>query len=161
MLGRRTYEIFAAHWPYITDDPTADILNRARKYVASSTLERVDWNNSVLLSQDVPRQVAELKQQDGPEIQVSGSATLIQALLRHNLIDEFRIWTFPVLVGDGKRLFGTGTMPAGLTLSESRTSSTGVVMSTYQPAGDIPLGSFALEEPTAAEVARRQRLAEE
>jgi dihydrofolate reductase len=109
----------------------------------------------------VPRQVAELKQQDGPEIQVSGSAGLIQTLLRHNLIDEFRIWTFPVLVGGGKRLFGDGTMPAGLTLTESRTSSTGVVMSTYQPAGDIPLGSFALDEPTGQEVQRRQRIAEE
>jgi dihydrofolate reductase len=161
LLGRRTYEIFAAHWPHVTDDPAADVLNQARKYVASSTMERADWNNSVLLNQDVPRQVAELKQQDGPEIQVHGSANLIQTLLRHNLVDEFRIWTFPVLLGGGKRLFGAGTLPAGLTLSASRTSSTGVVMSTYQPAGDIPIGSFALEKPTEQEVQRRQRLAGE
>ena len=160
LLGRRTYEIFAAHWPYSTE-PIADVLNSARKYVASSTLEAADWNNSVLLSGDVPRQVAELKQQDGPEIQVHGSSGLIQTLLRHDLVDEFRVWTFPLVVGGGKRLFGDGTMPANLTLVASTTSSTGVVMAAYQRAGDIQPGSFALEEPTEREVERRRRLAEE
>ncbi|HEX6074100.1 MAG TPA: dihydrofolate reductase family protein [Micromonosporaceae bacterium] len=160
LLGRRTYEIFAAHWPY-TDEPGADALNSARKYVASSTLESADWNNSVLLSGDVPMRVAELKQQDGPEIQVHGSSNLIQTLLRHSLVDEFRIWTFPVVVGPGKRLFGEGTMPSSFTLSASSTSSTGVVTAIYQPSGDINIGSFALDEPTEQEVERRRRLAEE
>jgi dihydrofolate reductase len=157
LLGRKTYEIFAAHWPY-ADDPMADKLNSATKYVASNTLDSVEWTNSKLLDGDVPTAVAELKAQEGPEIQVHGSADLIQTLLRHELIDEFRVWIFPVVVGPGKRLFGEGTVPAGLALVDSKTSTTGVVIATYRPAGEIPRGSFAFEEPTEAETRRRQAM---
>jgi dihydrofolate reductase len=174
LLGRKTYEIFAAHWPHVIEeerdawggtasgieDPTAQTLNRATKYVASRTLEKVEWNNSILLEGDVAEEVAKLKAQDGPEIQVHGSGDLIQTLMRHDLVDEYRLWFFPVLVGTGKRLFSGGTLPAGLRLVDAKTSSTGVVIATYQPAGVIAHGSFAFEEPTEAEVERRRRLAE-
>ena len=144
LLGRRTYEIFAAHWPRVTDDPTADTLNAARKYVASRTLERADWNNSTLI-RDVPTGVAELKAQDGPEIQVHGSSDLIQTLLRHDLIDELRVLIFPVVLGRGKRLFGDGAVPGSLSLVTSTVSTTGVIMATYRRAGAIAYGSFALD----------------
>ena len=135
LLGRGTYEIFAAHWPYVTG-PIADRLNGTRKHVA------------------------QLKRQDGPEIQVQGSPGLIQTLLEHDLIDEFRIWTFPLVIGTGKRLFGNGTIPAGLELADSRVSGTGVTINSYERAGDIAYSSFALDEPTEAEIERRRRLAE-
>jgi dihydrofolate reductase len=161
LLGRKTYEIFAAHWPYATDQPGADELNNATKYVASTTLDEVSWSNSNLIEGDVPEQVARLKEEDGPEIQVHGSWNLIQTLLEHDLVDEFRLMIFPVVLGGGKRLFGDGTIPAGLRLADSTTSSTGVVMATYERAGDVQYGSFALEEPTEAEVERRRRLADD
>ena len=111
LLGRGTYEIFAAHWPY-DEGPIADQLNGTRKHVASTTLEQVEWNNSTLITGDVADYVATLKSQDGPEIQVHGSPGLIQTLLEHDLIDEFRLWIFPVVIGTGKRFFGDGTIPA-------------------------------------------------
>ncbi|HUG63934.1 MAG TPA: dihydrofolate reductase family protein [Gaiellaceae bacterium] len=156
LLGRKTYEIFAAHWPH-TDEPGAAELNAATKYVASRTLDAVEWENSVLLEGDVPEAVAELKRGDGPEIQVHGSADLLQTLLRHDLVDRFRLLVFPVVLGSGKRLFGDGAIPRGLRMVETATSSTGVVMSIYEPAGDVEVGTFALETPTAAEVERRER----
>src|ERR687897_1074683 len=158
LLGRGTYEIFAAHWPY-DEGPIADHLNSTRKHVASTTLERLDWSNSTLIAGDVADYVATLKSQDGPEIQVHGSPGLIQTLLEHDLIDEFRVWIFPLVLGTGKRLFGDGTIPAALELLNSRTTKTGVTMNTYQRAGDIDVGSFEFDEPTEAEIERRQRLA--
>src|SRR5919204_3233604 len=125
VLGRKTYEIFAAHWPHARDEPGAEQLNTATKYVASRTLESADWENSQLLEGDVADAIAWLKEQDGPELQVHGSSNLIQTLLQHNLIDEFRVWIFPVVLGRGKRLFGDGTVPAGLELLDSKTSTTG------------------------------------
>lgn len=174
LMGRKTYEIFAAHWPHATkeerearggtesdvDDSAAEVLNSARKYVASRTLDTVEWNNSTLLEGDVAEAVAALKAQDGPRIMVQGSGDLIQTLLEHDLVDEFHIWTFPCVVGPGKRLFGDGAAPAGLELVDSKVSTTGVVMATYRRAGGIPLGSFAFEEPTPEEVERRARLGE-
>ena len=145
VLGRKTYEIFAAHWPHSTEESAAVPLNRATKHVASRTLRTLEWENSVLIEGDVGEQVAALKQGDGPELQVHGSGNLIQTLLRHNLIDRFNIWTFPVVVGPGKRLFDDGTVPSALQLVDSKVSSTGVEMATYVPAGDIPIRSFALE----------------
>jgi dihydrofolate reductase len=145
LLGRKTYEIFAAFWPNATDTPGAEELNSARKYVASRTLDSVEWNNSTLLEGDVAESVAALKQEDGPEIQVHGSADLLQTLLEHDLVDEFRVMVFPVVLGAGKRLFAGGAIPAGLTLTESSVSTTGVVMATYKREGDIKYGSFALE----------------
>jgi dihydrofolate reductase len=160
LLGRKTYETFAAHWPY-SDEPIADVLNRARKYVASRTLEEVTWQNSVLLRGDVAEAVAALKEEEGPEIQVHGSSGLIQSLLVHGLVDELRLWTFPVVLGTGKRLFGEGTVPAGLELLDSATSTTGVAMATYQTGAAIRYGSFELEEPHQAEIERRAALAKE
>jgi dihydrofolate reductase len=157
LLGRGTYEIFAAHWPY-DEGPIADQLNGTRKHVASTTLERVEWNNSALISGDVADYVAELKRQDGPEIQVHGSPGLIQTLLRHNLIDEFRMWIVPVVLGTGKRFFGDGTVPAALKLVDSKVSKTGVTINTYEPAGEVGTGSFEFDEPSEAELERRQRL---
>jgi dihydrofolate reductase len=144
VLGRRTYEIFAAHWPH-TDEPGADVLNGATKHVASTTLTRLEWQNSNLIEGDVPAGIRALKAQDGPELQVHGSANLIQTLLGHDLVDEFRVWIFPLVLGRGKRLFDSGTVPAGLELTGSETSSTGVIMATYRTGAEIKSGSFALD----------------
>ena len=118
-----------------------------------------EWNNSTLIKGDVAEYVAKLKRQDGPEIQVHGSPGLIQTLLQHDLIDEFRVWIFPLVLGTGKRLFGEGTLPVALKLVDSKVSKTGVTINTYEQAGDIDVGSFEFDEPTEAEIERRQRLA--
>ena len=158
LLGRGTYEIFAAHWPY-DEGPIADRLNSIRKHVASTTLDRVEWNNSVLISGDPVEYVAALKREDGPEIQVHGSPGLIQTLLRHDLIDQFRLWIFPVVLGVGKRFFGEGTLPAGMKLVGSEVSKSGVTINTYERAGEISPGLMGFDEPTDAELDRRRRLA--
>jgi len=145
LLGRKTYEIFAAHWPRVKDDPTAAVLNNAKKYVASRTLRAVDWQNSVLLEGGVTTAVAGLKEQPGPEIQIHGSSNLLQTLIKDSLIDEYHVWTFPVLLGSGKRLFADGTIPIGLKLVDTKTSTTGVVIATYEPAGEVPYGSFEVD----------------
>lgn len=161
LLGRGTYEIFAAHWPHLEGDPTAETFNKARKYVATTTLGSADWVNTTVLNGDVPAQVAELKAQGGPEIQVHGSWGLIQTLLRHDLVDELRLMVFPVVVGAGKRLFDHGTVPATFTARHVQTTDTGVVLVNYTKTGaGVGVGSFALEEPTEAEVRRRADLAE-
>jgi dihydrofolate reductase len=158
LLGRGTYEIFAAHWPY-DEGPIADQLNGTRKHVASTTLERLEWSNSTLIPGDVAEYVAQLKREDGPEIQVHGSPGLIQTLLEHDLIDEYRLWIFPVVVGTGKRFFGQGAIPAAMKLVDSKVSSTGVTINTYRRAGAIETGSMDFDEPTEAEIERRKRLA--
>jgi dihydrofolate reductase len=160
LLGRKTYEIFAAHWPYSNEDG-ADQLNNAKKYVASRTLNKVDWNNSTLLKGDIVQEIRKLKEQDGPELQVHGSSNFLQTLLKHNLIDEYRLWIFPVVIGHGKRLFDMGTVPSGLKLIDTKTSSTGVIVATYEPDGEIKLGSFELEKPSEAELERRERIRQE
>jgi dihydrofolate reductase len=149
LLGRITYEIFAAHWPKAPDEIGAGPLNRATKYVASRTLTSAEWQNSEIIQGDVAEAVTALKRGEGPEIQVHGSSNLIQTLLEHDLVDEFRIWTFPLVLGTGKRLFAGGTMPAGLQLMDSMVSSTGVIVVTYQRSGPIEYGSFALDQPEA------------
>src|SRR5215204_4606073 len=131
VLGRKTYEIFAAHWPH-SQEPGADVLNSATKHVASTTLSDLEWQNSKLIEGDVPAGIRALKEQDGPELQVHGSANLIQTLLEDGLVDEFRVWIFPLVLGRGKRLFDSGTLPAGLELTSSVTSSTGVITATYR-----------------------------
>jgi dihydrofolate reductase len=158
LLGRGTYEIFAAHWPY-DEGPIADRLNSTRKHVASTTLEKVDWNNSTLITGDVADYVERLKREDGPEIQVHGSPGLIQTLLEHDLIDEYRLWIFPVVLGTGKRFFGDGTVPGAMEFTGSKVSATGVTINTYRRAGEIDTGSFEFEEPSEAELERRRRLA--
>jgi dihydrofolate reductase len=145
VLGRRTYDIFAGYWPQVPDDQGGKEINAATKYVASRGRPTLDWAKSVLLEGDVAEAVAALKRQDGPELQVHGSGNLIQTLLRHGLVDEFRLWTFPVVVGTGKRLFADGAVPGALTLVDTTVSTTGVVIGRYVPAGEIPLGTFAAD----------------
>ena len=145
VLGRRTYDIFAAHWPHASEADGAKPLNDATKYVASRSRPTLEWRNSVLIEGDVAEGVAALKQQDGPEMQVHGSGNLVQTLLRHDLVDQYRLWIFPLLLGSGKRLFSEGTIPSGLRLVDSRVSTTGVFIGTYEPAGDVVTGSFALD----------------
>lgn len=146
LLGRKTYEIFAAYWPQASDEQGAKPLNDATKYVASKSLHSLDWGPSILIDGDTGPEVANLKQEEGPELQVHGSANLIQTLLQHNLIDEYRLWIFPLVIGSGKRLFSEGTIPAGLKLVDSKVSTTGVLIATYEPAGEIVTGSFALDQ---------------
>jgi dihydrofolate reductase len=142
VLGRRTYDIFAAYWPHAPEEAGAKPLNDATKYVASRGRPSLEWSNSVLIEGDVGEAVAALKREDGPELQVHGSADLLQTLLRHGLVDRFRLLVFPVVVGSGKRLFAGGTIPSALKLVDSTVSTTGVVMGSYEPAGEIVTGSF-------------------
>ena len=142
VLGRRTYEIFSSYWPTASEEEGAKPLNDATKYVASRGRPQLDWERSVLLEGDVAEAVARLKQGDGPELQVHGSGNLLQTLLRHGLVDEFQVLTFPVVVGEGKRLFAEGTIPAALKLVESRVSPSGVVIGRYEPAGELVTGTF-------------------
>jgi dihydrofolate reductase len=161
LLGRKTYEIFAAHWPYSKDQPAADQLNHAKKYVATRTLTSAGWENTTLIKGDVVQEIKKLKSLVGVDLWVHGSSNLIQTSLKHNLVDEFRLWIFPVVIGNGKRLFGQGTVPSGLKLIDNKTSSTGVIMATYVPAGEIIIGTFELDMPSEAEIARRKRMADE
>ncbi|HJU02717.1 MAG TPA: dihydrofolate reductase family protein [Actinomycetes bacterium] len=143
VLGRRTYDIMAAYWPTAPEEEGAKVFNDATKYVASRGRPDLEaWSNSVLIEGDAADGLAALKAEDGPELQVHGSANLIQTLLGHDLVDEFRLWVFPVVLGSGKRLFADGAIPKGLRLVDSKISSTGVVMGVWQPAGDLVTGSF-------------------
>ena len=162
LLGRRTYEIFAAHWPYAAEgDLVTDTFNACTKYVATRSDQAFDWRNTVALRGDAAGEVAKLKEGEGPTLLIQGSSVLIQSLLARGLIDEFRLMIFPVILGRGKRLFGDGAVPSALKLTSSSTSSTGVIMATYVPVGPVPTGSFAIEPPSKAEVARRARIATE
>ena len=145
VLGRRTYDIFAAYWPNAPEEAGGKPLNDATKYVASRGRPTLEWSNSVLIEGDAAEGIAALKQQDGPELQVHGSGNLIQTLLRHDLVDRYRLWVFPLVIGSGKRLFSGGTIPSALKLVDSSVSTTGVVIGTYEPAGEIVTGSFALD----------------
>ena len=161
LLGRKTYDIFAAHWPHAGDDPIAEIFGACTKYVATRSDRTFAWRNTVALRGDAAAEVARLKGGDGPDLLIQGSSELIQALLADRLIDEFHLLVFPLVLGAGKRLFGEGAAPGALTLVESRATSTGVVVSTYLPAGEVVTGSFALEEPPKEELERRRDLARE
>jgi dihydrofolate reductase len=147
LFGRRTYELFAEYWPQVTDpaDPRATRLNALPKYIASATLDRVQWNNSVLLQGDVAEEVAKLKRQPGNELQVHGSAALVRTLMRHDLVDEYRMLIHPVVLGNGKRLFDAGTTPAALELIDTKTTSRGVVAHMYRPSGKPEYGSATAE----------------
>lgn len=142
VLGRRTYEIFAAYWPCQPQDhPIARTFNAARKHVASRTLKSLQWGNSSVLGGDVVSAIAALKVQPGHDLQIIGSGNLIQTLQVASLIDEYDVWTFPVVLGHGKRLFENGARPCALRLVASKVSTTGVVMSAYVPDGDVQLGT--------------------
>ena len=142
LLGSKTYDIFSTFWPDAPEEAGSKPLNDATKYVASRTHRALDWGPSVLIEGDAAEGVAKLKQGDGSELQVHGSGNLIQTLLQHGLVDEYRLWVFPLVIGSGKRLFADGTIPAGLRLVDSKVSTTGVVIGTYEPAGEVITGSF-------------------
>ncbi len=141
LLGRRTYEIWVPYWPNHKEG-YGKPLNDATKYVASRSGTSLDWGPAVLIEGDAAEGVAALKEGDGPELQVHGSGNLAQTLIRHGLVDEYRLWVFPLLLGEGKRLFADGTIPAALKLVDSKVSATGVFVGTYEPAGEVVTGSF-------------------
>ncbi len=143
LLGRRTYEIFASYWPKVTDpaDPIATALNRLPKHVASKTLKEASWGPAAFV-REVPAEVARLKERYPRELQVHGSAGLAQTLIRHDLVDELNLLVFPVVIGSGKRLFGSGAVPASFKLTSTRTTDAGVVIGTYRRAGPLVTGSF-------------------
>lgn len=160
VLGRRTYQIFEAYWPYQPHEhPIAKTLNAAKKHVATRTLTALGWNNASPLQGDVVPAILALKARPGPDLQVIGSGNLIQTLQAAALIDEYNVWTFPVVLGRGKRLFGETARPAALRLVRSRVSTSGAVMSTYVPAGEIRPGSFPGEKASDKELARREEMA--
>jgi dihydrofolate reductase len=160
LLGRRTYEIFAAYWPYIANNPIADKFNNIHKFVVSGKQRQLDWVNSTLISDDVVAGIRELKKQDGPDLLVFGSGQLIQTLLANHLIDKFYVWTYPVTVGEGKRLFDGGSRPGNWKLVSSKVSGTGVIIAEYEPAGELVTGTVGGETtPSEAEIARRERWA--
>lgn len=133
LLGRSTYEMFSGGFSNAaTDNPVANKLNNARKFVVTSTLKELEWKNSVAITGDIRAEVSRLKEQEGPLLQVHGSWKLVQTLLFNGLVDECRLWTFPVIVGSGKRLFSEGTMPTDLTLARARTTTNGATMGIYR-----------------------------
>jgi dihydrofolate reductase len=150
LLGRRTYEIFVGSWPNSTDpaDKAAQALNTRPKFVASRSLANVEWDNSSLLKEDVAGEVAKLKAQEGGEIQVHGSGNLLQTLLKHDLVDTFRLWQFPVVIGTGKRLFGEGAIPASFRLVDTQLTTTGAVLHVYERAGSLRYGEVEVGQET-------------
>ena len=147
LLGRTTYEIFYASWPkMISDDPVSQGLNFKPKHVASRTLTTVEWETADLLGDDVPAAIRALKDRDGGELQVHGSAGLIQTLLAEDLIDELRLIVFPVVLGQGKRLFGDGAIPRSWRLTASSTTPSGAVMASYERAGEVETGTVGPED---------------
>jgi len=143
LLGRRTYDIFAAYWPTAPQEAGSKPLNDATKYVVSRGNPDLAWPTSVLIGGDAVEEIGALKGSEGSELQVHGSGELIQTLLQHGLVDRFRLLVFPLVLGSGKRLFAHGTIPAGLRLVDRSVSTTGVVIGTYEPAGEVTTGSFA------------------
>ena len=160
LLGRKTYDIFAAHWPYVTDpnDPIAGLFNRVTKYVASRSGPKLAWQNSRLLGKDVVASLKTLKGEDGPDLLVQGSSELLQTLWQNSMVEEFSLLIFPVLLGKGKRVFGAGAAPAGLKLIKAQTYPTGVIVANYRPDGAVKTGDFQLAEPSEAELERRRNL---
>ncbi len=136
LLGRRTYEIFAGYWPKQGDNPIGKAFNKATKYVVTRTLEKLDWRASQRLNS--VDEIRRLKATDGPELHIWGSSALLQSLIAADLVDEYRLWIAPVVLGEGKRLFENGVPPRGLALVETRSTSTGVLLNTYRPAGPVP-----------------------
>lgn len=160
LLGRRTYEIFAAHWPHAGDNPLANGFNRATKYVATRGTPALEWKNSQALQGDAVEAVRRLKAETGPEIQIYGSGSFLQTLIAADLIDKYVIRTYPVVLGRGKRMFEAGAPARSLRLAGTERSSTGVITSVYLPDGPAKPGAFGFE-PSKAELARRRRLAAE
>ncbi len=169
LLGRKTYDIFAAHWPFVQTDPKAssfdklnadiaETFNRITKYVATHAPDTLAWKNTQWLGRDAVAKLRDLKREDGPMLLIQGSSALIQQLLAADLIDEFRPLIYPLVLGKGKRLFGDGTISAAFRCTKSTASPSGVLITRYERAGDVQTGSFAMETPTEAELERRRTL---
>ena len=158
LLGKRTYDIFAAYWPYNQDIPIGATFQRINKYVLTHSDEPLEWESSHRLSGDTAEAVAELKRSEGRDLLIQGSSTLYGPLLAAGLIDRLMLMTFPVLLGGGKRIFDGSEKPGALKLVDSFVSDTGVVTTTYEPAGDVPTGSFESKAPSKAELERREKM---
>ncbi len=160
LLGRKTYDIFAAHWPYAAkDDPIGPLFDRITKFVATRNPDfKPNWQNSQTLGADAVAAVKRLKQEDGPDLLTQGSTEFLKTLLANGLVDEFNVSIFPVILGKGKRLFGDGSQPTGLKLVSSQASPSGIVITRYVPEGDVKTGSFEFDTPTDAEIERRRNL---
>lgn len=163
LLGRKTYEIFAAHWPYAEggpDDSIAKTFNSITKYVATRKGLDLTWKDSVALS-DAASDVANLKREEGPSLLTQGSTVLIQTLLADDLVDQINIFTFPVVLGQGKKLFGAGSRAAAFRLIASRMSPNGILIAKYVRDGEVKTVDLAMDPPTPAEVARREKMKRE
>lgn len=169
LLGRKTYDIFAAHWPFVQVDPAGSAFDAQQaaiaqrfssltKYVATHRPESLSWHNSEALGSDVVARLRQLKASDGPDLLTQGSSELVQTLFAHDLVDELRTLTFPVVLGRGKRLFGGSSLPVTLQLLKSVVTPNGIVISSYRRGGEVKIGSFMLAEPTPAELERRKHL---
>ncbi|MGH7434533.1 MAG: dihydrofolate reductase family protein [Polyangiaceae bacterium] len=163
LLGRKTYDIFAAHWQHITDPkmpdyPIAEQFNRITKYVATHRPESLTWKNSRALGPDPVAALRELKKGEGPDLMTQGSSDFLQTVFANDLADELRVLTFPMVLGKGKRLFGGAAKPVGFRLESTKGSPNGVVISSYTRAGQVKRGDFQLDEPSPAEVERRKNL---
>ena len=156
----RAYEIFAACWPNQGDNPTK-AFNKATKYVVTCNLDQFDWENSLPIRGDVVDEVHRLKASDGPALHIWGSSELLQTLIVAELADEHRIWVFPLVLGEGKRLFESGVPPGRLALVETRSTPNGVLINTYRPAGSLPARTLHPDNPSDAELTRRKKLAAE
>jgi len=159
LLGRKTYDIFAAFWPFVgDDDPIGQRFNSVVKYVATRGDAELKWNKSQSLGKDIVAAIKALKAGEGPDLLIQGSGDLIQTLLRHGLIDEFKLVIFPVVLGGGKKLFADGAAPTAMKLLRTQSSSSGVIFATYQPDGPVKTGSFVGPNPSEEEIERRKRL---
>jgi dihydrofolate reductase len=161
LLGRRTYEILAAYWPNHGDNPIGKAFNQATKYVVTRSLDQLEWENSQKIDGGALGGIRRLKASAGPELHIWGSGELLQTLIAADLVDEYRIWVYPVMLGTGKRLFQNGVPPRALTLVESRRTSDGILLNTYRPAGPLSRTPVQPEKPSKVELARRKKLAAE
>jgi dihydrofolate reductase len=161
LLGRRTYEIFAAYWPYNQDNPIGERFQRINKYVLTHSDEPLSWDNSYRLSGDTAEAVAELKRSDGRDLLIQGSSTLYAPLLSARLIDRLILMTFPILLGRGKRIFDGSEKPGALKMTDHFVSPKGVVIASYEPAGEVQTGTFETKPPSEAELKRREQWARE
>jgi dihydrofolate reductase len=159
LLGKRTYDIFSAYWPYNQDNPIGEKFQRINKYVLTHSDEPLDWNNSHRLSGNTASAISDLKQTAGRDLLIQGSSTLYVPLLAEGLIDRLVLMTFPVILGEGKRIFDGSQVPGALKLVDHFVSERGVVIATYEPAGAVPTGSFETKPPSEAELKRREQWA--
>ena len=161
LLAKRTYDIFSAYWPYNQDDPIGAKFQSINKYVLTHSDEPLSWENSHRLSGDTADAIAELKRTEGRDLLIQGSSSLYAPLLSARLIDRLMLITFPILLGSGKSIFNAALDPGALKLVDSYVSGKGVVTTTFEPAGDVPTGTFETKEPSEAELERRRKWARE